>query len=395
MPEIVRQHTHFHKVYKLVEPHASHPPTKWQPQPHVSLLGYTTTASGTGHLSSDLAKLISSVVAATPTPPTPNYGPALFDNKYLTEESASHTTSDITVQPAGKLLQQLFKPNVEVESPPHADSEPELEHNELLNSNFMAALQREYLAKFGSTSKPPKRKKPNNNNNSILRVAKPKLKPKLKTKSKYKQQMEEYASNYLQDMQSGENFDEHTVDDEEEEEMPPPTAYAEHYQEVEGTDPNSSSNPFKDEDEVVGHGDYDSAAAFSRPKNGLSFLPTPDEFLNDIRGSNSYAGNIYTDLYDDYGPTAATPSGTGWKTVPASKPRPTKPSLTTNSKLLRHRQRRRPALDFMATGSSGWAPSSSTTASGHSSSGPHHMRYPKLTNRSKRKNRIKSKTYRI
>lgn len=382
MPEIVRQHTHFHKVYKLVEPHASHPPTKWQPQPHVSLLGYTTTASGTGHLTSDLAQLISSVVAATPSPPPtpPNYGPALFDNKYLSEESASQ--SDTTVQPAaGKLLQQLFKPNVEVEPPhAHADSEPELEHNELLNSNFMAALQREYLSKFGSTSKPPKRKKPNNNNNnnSFLRVAKPKLKPKLKTKSKYKQQMEEYASNYLQDMQSGENFDEQT---EEEEEPPPPTAYAEHYQEPEGT--------FEDEDEVVAHGDYDSATAFSTPNNGLSFLPTPDEFLNDIHSSNSYAGNTYSDLYDDYGPS---PSGTGWKTVP----RPTKPSLITNTKLLRHRQRRRPALDFMATGSSsGWAPSSIATGSGQSSSGAHHMRYPKLTNRSKRKNRIKSKTYRI
>lgn len=395
MPEIVRQHTHFHKVYKLVEPHApSHPPTKWQPQPHVSLLGYTTTASGTGHLTSDLAQLISSVVAATPTPPTPNYGPALFDNKYLTEESA--TNSDTTVQPAGKLLQQLFKPNVEVEPPPapHADSEPELEHNELLNSNFMAALQREYLSKFGSTSKPPKRKKPNNNNNnSFLRVAKPKLKPKLKTKSKYKQQMEEYASNYLHDMQSGENFDEQT--EEEEEQQPPPTAYAEHYQELEGI----GSHPFDDEDEVVhdSHGDYDSATAFSTPNNGLSFLPTPDEFLNDIHSSNSYAGNTYSDLYDDdYGPSAAAPAGTGWKTVPASKLRSTKPSLTTNSKLLRHRQRRRPALDFMATGSSSsWAPTASATGSGHSGSGPHHMRYPKLTNRSKRKNRIKSKTYRI
>lgn len=401
MPEIVRKHTHVHKVYKLVEPSTSHGVlhSKWQPQPHISLLGYTTTASGTGHLMPDLTQLL-----ATPTPTlTPNYGPALFDNKYLSESQPNERLahSDLekeAVQPAGKLLQQLFQPNIADETAAtHSQTEPSLEHNELLNSNFLAALQREYFTKFGS--KPTtKRQKPS----SFLRVkpkpkTKPKPQPKSKTKSKYKQQQqqresEEYASNYLQDFRSSENFDE---EQEDEEEFPSHASYAEQYEQE-----DSSSNPFFEDEEnaMSTRGNYDSASAFSRLNNGLSFLPTPDEFLNDINGPNSYAANTYADLYDDddddYGPT-----GTGWKTL-------TKPTSTSNKLLLRHRQRRRPALDMTSDGT-GWAPSSSigstssssSTASGHNSGAGgthhHHMRFPKLINRRKRKNRIKSKIYRI
>jgi len=50
MPEIVRKHTHFHKVYKLLQPEIESPihhnlPPHQHPthgKPHVSLLGYTT-----------------------------------------------------------------------------------------------------------------------------------------------------------------------------------------------------------------------------------------------------------------------------------------------------------------------------------------------------------------
>lgn len=387
MPEIVRQHTHVHKVYKLIDAPPVHGvlPSKWpSAQPHISLLGYTTTASGTGPLMPDLTKLI-----ATPTPTlTPNYGPALFDNKYLSESQPKRELQEEEKEAeAGKFLQQLFKPNI-VDAMDTEKEPGQMEHNELLNNNFLAALQREYMAKFGSKPPKTKRQKPK----SFFRLAKP-IKPKTPTKSKTKtkyreQESEEYASNYLQDFEEQEEEAE-----KEEEELPIHTNYAEQI-------PPSSSNPFYEHDDDA---DYDSASAFSTlNNNGLSFLPTPDEFLNHIHGPNSYTGNTYADLYDDhddaddYGPP---PTGTAWKTVPSNG--------SSSSKLqLRHRQRRRPALD-MTTDGMGWASpsaigstsSSPSTASGHSSSSSsnnsHHMRFPKLINRRKRKNRIKSKIFRI
>lgn len=391
MPEIVRQHTHVHKVYKLIDaPPPVHGvlPSKWPAaQPHISLLGYTTTASGAGPLMPDLTQLI-----GTPTL-TPNYGPALFDNKYLSESQPKKELQELEEKQeegkAGKIFQQLFKPNIMDAMDTTEEQPAQMEHNELLNTNFLAALQSEYMAKFGSKSPKIKRQKPK----SFFRLAAKPLKPKSQTKSKTKtkfreQESEEYATNYLQD------FEEQEEAEKEAEELPDHTNYAEHLA------PHSSSNPFYEPDDDT---DYDSASAFSSlNNNGLSFLPTPDEFLNHIHGPNSYTGNTYADLYDDhddndnddddYGPT---PTGTAWKTVPSN-----------GSNKLRHRQRRRPALDMITDGM-GWATpsaigstssSSPSTASGHSSSNnnnSHHMRFPKLINRRKRKNRFKSKIYRI
>ncbi|KAH8407754.1 hypothetical protein KR222_000217, partial [Zaprionus bogoriensis] len=377
MPEIVRQHTHFHKVYKLVEPsqhpsgppHAPLHPKKWQPQPHVSLLGYTTTASGTGHLSPDLTELISSSLAtATPTL-APNYGPALFDNYNLAE--TKETTQPVEHHQS-QLLQQLFKPNIlaqqqqqqlqlesldsDSESDDSAD-EPQLEHNELLNSNFLAALQREYMSKFGVTQS--KRKRPNNLR-AVKPQPKPKSKPKSKTKTKLKTHQSEFASNYVQDFD-----DYHDV----ESELDESTDYGGEHQ-------FAQYEPNDDDDEVRG---FDSATAFSSPNKGLSFLPTPEQFLNDVN-SNTY-------LYDDDHGT----SSNGWQQTAATATRPTTSTSTTTK--FRSRLRRRPALDMITTGSSWASGNGNSNANGNVNAG--HMRQANLSNRRKRKNRIKSRIYRI
>ncbi|KAM8704555.1 hypothetical protein ACLKA7_009068 [Drosophila subpalustris] len=378
MPEIVRKHTHFHKVYKLLPPPSIG-------KPHVSLLGYTTTASGTGVLSPNLMHVMAS--AATPMSVAPKYGPALFDNynQKVEAATAATTTTPATFKPSGsssylatmpatasgigspkspqqQLLQQIFTPNIlaaisasqqqkikhhnsnnnniEMQSElelgsnqePESEPEPELEHNELLNNNFLAALQHEYFNKFGSGTR--KRKRVHFRSN-YRRPPPPKK-----------------ASNHVQD--SDEHFDDYQEEDQ----------------------PSSSS--FGDDDEGTATG-YDSAAAFSGQSNGVSFMPTVDEFLNDAN-SNSYAP-FYGNAYDDYQmnsvkTTSEAIGNNEWHSSPPTFSSYARPTKATPPKL-RLRQRR-PSLEL-------------ASGSGNASK----VRYVKLATRKKRKNRIKSKRYRI
>ncbi|XP_062125985.1 uncharacterized protein LOC133838775 [Drosophila sulfurigaster albostrigata] len=391
MPEIVRKHTHFHKVYKLLPPAMEptiehHPyshssPTASAPhgKPHVSLLGYTTTASGTGVLSPNLMQLMASAATPMSVLPTltPNYGPALFDN--FNQEVATTTTTTATPatsRPSGsggnypgsssgkssqqQLLQQIFTPNIlaaisasqqqrkkhqqhsysnniDMQSEPESESEPELENNEMLNGNFLAALQHEYFNKFGSGTR--KRKKIHFMNNY--------RRPSTKPTSNYVQEGEEHYDDYAEES---------------------PTSSTGYEDQPEPTPPSSFGDDEDDDrDEAAG---YDSAAAFSGQSNGMSLMPTVDDFLSDVN-SNSYAP-FYSNMYDDYGPSSVAAGNNNWH----SSPPPTfstyaRPTKATPPKL-RLRQRR----------------PSSTMSSGK-------VRYVKLTTRKKRKNRIKSKRYRI
>ncbi|XP_034488745.1 uncharacterized protein LOC117792641 [Drosophila innubila] len=307
MPEIVREHTHFHKVYKRLPPslepqiHHSTPHGK----PHVSLLGYTTTASGTGVLSPNLMQVMASAATPMSVMPTlaPNYGPALFDN-YNQEAAASAAAPE---------------------------PEPELENNELLNNNFLAALQHEYFNKFGSGRRKRKRVHFRSNYRS----------PPPKKTLNHVQESEEHLDDYPEDSPSG-------------------------YE-----DQSGSSIGYED-DEATG---YDSAAAFSGQSNGVSLMPTVDEFLSDVN-SNSYT-QLYGNMYDDYGPTSEAIRSNDWHSLPPTFSSPyARPTKATPPKL-RLRQRR----------------PSSQLESGSGNAGK--VRYVKLTTRKKRKNRIKSKRYRI
>ncbi|XP_030078627.1 uncharacterized protein LOC115482781 [Drosophila hydei] len=346
MPEVVRQHTHFHKVYK----HFPLPVAAPQPlmpvaappvgKPHVSLLGYTTTASGSGGMAPSVKQLMAT--ADTPmamSMPTlkPNYGPALFDN-YNQQQAA--------------------------EAEPEAETEPELENNELLNGNFMAALQREYQSKFGGRQR--KRKK-------VTHLS--------KLRSRPKQKPQQLLSN------SDEQFDDYQDEAD--------TRYAE------PDEPNEQYMDAAKSWAELGESEDDSAAAFSGHNNALSAVPSVDDFLNEVSGNNfgPYYGSMYSEYgntghadnrYSEYGNTgsmyneydSADPTGSSaWQATPSaaynSYPRPTKATPIRP----RPRQRSRPS-----------APATSLTSPAGNGG---KVRYIKLTTRKKRKNRIKAKRYRI
>ncbi|EDW59763.1 uncharacterized protein [Drosophila virilis] len=362
MPDVVRQHTHFHKVYKHL-PHPLPPPQLLRPvsapmgKPHVSLLGYTTTASGSGSMAPSLRQLLATPVAMPMPMPTltPNYGPALFDsyNQQQVEAAATPAPTTTTVKlnssstrQQQQLLQQLFAAitaaqkqrleqqlELEPEQEPESEPEPELENNELLNENFMAALQREYLSQFGGSQR--KRKKVNF-------VSKLRGKPQQQQSSE--EQFDEYQEPYLEAAKAwvelGENQDEN---------------------------------------------EDDSAAAFSGHNNALSSVSSVDEFLNDV-GGNAFATH-YGSMYNEYGNTGYAghtghtgyPVHAGWQSKPtafSSYARPTKATPT----LSRARRQRRPNETGSGMGST------------ERSAGK--VRYIKLTTRKKRKNRIKAKRYR-
>ncbi|EDV91228.1 uncharacterized protein LOC6568155 [Drosophila grimshawi] len=403
MPEVVRQHTHFQKVYKqlpiaVAAPihhpiHSQAPHSQLMPvgKPHVSLLGYTTTASGSGGMSPSLMQLMSTAATPMPMPMPmpmgPNYGPALFDSYNQPMETGLRETMS-TVKTGGsatsssylgtapgsssykqqQLLQQLFTPNLmaaitaaqkqreelveeeQLDNETEPQPETELEHNELLNGNFLAALQREYFSKFGR-----KRKKVKFASNTRT------IKKRPQKQLKYVQQTEQ-------------QFDEYQDE--------PDTEY-EPTDEVEDEPYEERSNFWGDQpDRQNDARGYDSAVAFSGQNNALSV----DEFIkNEVHG-NSYApfyGNNGNTMYDDdYDGTGTSSSWQGSPTI-NSYPRPTKATSTR----LRTRQRR-PGTS-MGTGSG------SGTGSGFgSTTKPGKLRYIKLTTRKKRKNHIRAKRYR-
>lgn len=370
MPDVVRQHTHFHKVYK----HLSHPlppPQQLGPvsapmgKPHVSLLGYTTTASGSGSMAPSLRQLMATPMAMPMPMPmpmptlTPNYGPALFDsyNQQQAEAVAAAATPAPTMaavklkssstRQQQQLLQQLFAAitaaqkqrleqqlELEPEQEPEPEPEPELENNELLNENFMAALQREYLSKFGGSQR--KRKKVN-----FVRKLRGKPQPQLSSEEQFNEYQEPYLEAAKAWTELGDNQDEN---------------------------------------------EDDSAAAFSGQNNALSSVYSLDEFLNDV-GGNAFAPH-YGSIYNEYGNNGYAGSTghtgyaghAGWQSTPtafSSYARRTKATPT----LSRARRQRLPNETGSGMGST------------EGSAGK--VRYIKLTTRKKRKNRIKAKRFRI
>ncbi|XP_030562520.1 uncharacterized protein LOC115763884 [Drosophila novamexicana] len=327
MPDVVRQHTHFHKVYKHL-PHPLPPPQQLGPvsapmgKPHVSLLGYTTTASGSGSMAPSLRQLMATPMAMPMPMPmpmptlTPNYGPALFDS--YNQQQAEAVAAAATPAPT------MATP----------EPEPELENNELLNENFMAALQREYLSKFGGSQR--KRKKVN-----FVRKLRGKPQPQLSSEEQFNEYQEPYLEAAKAWTELGDNQDEN---------------------------------------------EDDSAAAFSGQNNALSSVYSLDEFLNDV-GGNAFAPH-YGSIYNEYGNNGYAGSTghtgyaghAGWQSTPtafSSYARRTKATPT----LSRARRQRLPNETGSGMGST------------EGSAGK--VRYIKLTTRKKRKNRIKAKRYRI
>ncbi|KAH8278364.1 hypothetical protein KR018_000458, partial [Drosophila ironensis] len=369
MPEVVRQHTHFHNVYKYARkipfhPAPAPPPTtiaslhpKFPGKPHVQLLGYTTAVGGSGPMSPNLMQLMATAAAPTlmptPTGMTPNYGPALFDNYNQEVSALSATTTTTTARPqvmkASKqqqqLLQQIFTPQQTEEEETSAENNP-MENNSLLNQNFLEALQREYLAKFGGRRK---RKKSG---------------PK-----KYKNPNKDYGGSnyqnkpyYYQDEDSSENFedyqDEPTSEDYEEVMMMSnPPKYGGYY---------TSGSDEMDQDNAQG---YDNAVAFSGQDNSItSTVPTMEEFLEDVSSPGSgFSG------YDPYGNSNEIMSQS-WH------PSPTVPTMGSSWS----GPTGKPYSNFSK------APKSRPVRS----RGRTKIRFVKLVTRKKRKNHIRAKRYR-
>ncbi|XP_065721406.2 uncharacterized protein [Drosophila suzukii] len=367
MPEVVRQHTHFHNVYKLprkIHPIPAPPPTtiatlhpKFPGKPHVQLLGYTTSVGNSGPMVPNLMQLMGTAATPTlmPTPTNlmPNYGPALFDN-YNQESALSATTTTTTMRPPmlkmakqQQLLQQIFTPH-KTEDEDTSAEDNQVESNSLLNNNFLEALQREYLSKFGGRRK------------------------RKKSSSKLKNPIKEYSNYfkskpyYYQDEDLSENFEDYQdelpqhEDYEEVMVMSSPNKYGEYY-------PSGSEE--MDQDHAQG---YDSAVAFSGQDNSISpSLPSMEDFLNDANNPVSgYGGGGNFDPYSNSNDMISQP----WQ-----------PSLTS------------------PTMSNSWSKpttnSNTNSSKGHKSRpvrsrGRTKVRYVKLITRKKRKNNIRTKRYR-
>ncbi|XP_017058152.1 uncharacterized protein LOC108099275 [Drosophila ficusphila] len=363
MPEVVRQHTHFHNVYKLprkIHPIPALPPTpiatmhpQFPGKAHVQLLGYTTSVGNSGPMAPNLMQLMGTAATPTlmPTPTNiaPNYGPALFDN-YNQESALSATTTTTTMRPqifkASKqqqLLQQIFTPH-KAEDEDTSAEDNQLESNSLLNNNFLEALQREYLSKFGGRRKRKKSRNPNKEYSNYYR-----------SKPNYYQDedLSETFEDYQDEQPHGEDYDEVM-------EMSTPNRYS-------GYHPSGSEEV--DQDHAGG---YDSAVAFSGQDNSISSsLPTMEDFLEDTYNSASSYGSGGN--YEPYGNSNEVfsqpwqPSSTR-PTMTNSWSRPTTSSFTSSSKGPKARPVR--------------------------SKGRSKVRYVKLITRKKRKNHVRTKRYR-
>ncbi|KAH8351085.1 hypothetical protein KR084_003288 [Drosophila pseudotakahashii] len=367
MPEVVRQHTHFHNVYKLprkVHPVPAPPPTtiatmhpKFAGKPHVQLLGYTTAVGNSGPMSPNLMQLMGT--AATPTlmpSPTnlmPNYGPALFDN-YNQESALSATTTTTTMRPPSlkmakqqQLLQQIFTPQKNEDEDISAEDN-QLESNSLLNNNFLEALQREYLSKFGGRRKRKKSSSKLRNSNYF------------RSKPFYYQDedLSENFEDYQDEQPQHEDYEEVMV-------MSTPNKYGGGYY------PSGSEEV--DQDQAQG---YDSAVAFSGHDNSISSsIPTMEDFLEDANNPASGYGSAGGGNFDPYGSNypndmmsqAWQPSSTS-ASMSNSWSRPTTTTFTNSSKGPKSRPVR--------------------------SRGRTKVRYVKLITRKKRKNHIRTKRYR-
>ncbi|XP_017078580.2 uncharacterized protein LOC108112800 [Drosophila eugracilis] len=372
MPEVVRQHTHFHNVYKLprkIHPVPAPPPTTIATlppmgKPHVQLLGYTTSVGNSGPMSPNIMQLMGTAAAPTlmPTPTNmimPNYGPALFDN-YNQESVLSATTTTTTMRPpilkASKqqqqqLLQQIFTPQ-QPEDEDNSAEDNQLESNSLLNSNFLEALQREYLSKFGGRRK---RKKTN-----------------LKLRNPNKEYTNYYRSkpHYYQDEDLSENFEDYQDEQPQHEDyeevmvMSSPHKYGGYY-------PTGS----EEMDQDHAHG-YDSAVAFSGQDNSISSsIPTMEDFLEDANNPVSgFSGGGGGGNFDPYGSSNDMYS------------QPWQPSSTSSTMA---NSWSRPTTNSYASSSSK-APKSRPVRS----RGRTKVRYVKLITRKKRKNHIRTKRYR-
>jgi len=367
MPEVVRQHTHFHNVYKLprkIHPLPAPPPTtiatlhpKFPGKPHVQLLGYTTSVGNSGPMVPNLMQLMGTAATPTlmPTPTNlmPNYGPALFDN-YNQESALSATTSTTTMRPPmlkmakqQQLLQQIFTPH-KTEDEDTSAEDNQVESNSLLNNNFLEALQREYLSKFGGRRK---RKK----SSSKLKNPNKEYSNYFKSKPYYYQDedLSENFEDYQDEQPQNEDYEEVMV-------MSTPNKYAEYY-------PSGSEE--MDQDHAQG---YDSAVAFSGQDNSISpSLPSMEDFLNDANNPVSgYGGGGNFDPYSNSNDMISQP----WQpsltspTMSNSWSKPTANSYTNSSKGHKSRPVR--------------------------SRGRTKVRYVKLITRKKRKNNIRTKRYR-
>ncbi|XP_017088553.2 uncharacterized protein [Drosophila bipectinata] len=376
MPEVVRQHTHFHNVYKYprkmpIHPAPAPPPTtiaslypKLPGKPHVQLLGYTTAVGGSGPMSPNLMQLMATAATPTlmPTPTSlaPNYGPALFDNYNQAVSSLSSATTTTTTarppqlfksassQKQQQLLEQIFAPHQSDEED-NSTEDNQLENNSLLNQNFLEALQREYLSKFGGRRK---RKKSGSK--------------KYKIPSKDYSNRYQSKPTYYQDEDLSENFDDYQdeplgEDYEEVMMMSTPQKYGGYY-------PTGSDEV--DQDNAQG---YDNAVAFSGQDNSISpTIPTMEEFLEDVNSPGSGFSGVGS--YDPYGnsngfmsqswhPSPTTATGNSWSRPTTAHPFPTSSKGPNKARPVRSRGRTK-------------------------------IRYVKLITRKKRKNHIRTKRYR-
>ncbi|XP_034138349.1 uncharacterized protein LOC117590109 [Drosophila guanche] len=405
MPEVVRQHTHFHNVYKYPKTFPQHSapapasapgsgpvpvpaPTsanlKLLGKPHVQLLGYTTATGDTGSMSPSLMQLMATAVAPTHMPPaptslTPNYGPALFDsfNQEMLQDAASLSATPKTTErpipkPAMKqqLLQQFFTPNVisalqqpggkREEVQDSSLEEDYFEKNSLLNLNFLEALQREYLSKFGGRRK---RKK------SSLKFGKTRPKdyhafPQKNAKPYYYQENreEDDPSEHFQD------YSDEPQDD---------------YEEVMLMESSSKWGGFYPPETDLDDGQgYDSAVAFSDQDNSISGMPTVEDFLDD---ANNHPQSDFGNFYDPHPNRHPYPRSYGGSNEMASQPsQPWLPSQTTANNWV------------TPTTPTSTHPSKGIRLRPRSPGSGQKVRYVKLVTRKKRKNRdrIRTKRYR-
>lgn len=363
MPEVVRQHTHFHNVYKYprkIHPIAAPPPTtiaslppKFLGKPHVQLLGYTTSVGSSGPMAPNLMQLMATAATPSmmpsPTSLMPNYGPALFDNYNQDATALSATTTTTTVRPQAlkastkqqQMLQQLFSAPQQAEDEDNSMEDNHMENNSLLNNNFLEALQREYLSKFGGRRK------------------------RKKSSSKARNPIKEYASHYrskpyyYQDEDLSENFEDY-------QDEPQPDDYEEVMMMSTGNKYGGYYPSGSEESEDQAQG-YDTAVAFSGQDNSISSsIPTMEDFLDGVNNPGSVSNYDPYDNSQSWQPYSTSP------TMSNSWSRPTTNTYTNSHNNSSKSPKSRPVR----------------------SRGRKKVRYVKLITRKKRKNHIRTKRYR-
>ncbi|XP_030374162.1 uncharacterized protein LOC115623766 [Scaptodrosophila lebanonensis] len=405
MPEVMRQHTHFHKVYKhQPQPVHVYPPppmvVKKLPEgkPHVSLLGYTTTASGNspGGMAPTIMQLMNTQqgmrmegmglgmgqemgreMAAEQPLQTPNYGPALFDN-----------LSQLDGQPQSKDQQPQQHSSNYNEDEDDADTlfghsigaGTGLENDSQLNGDFLAALQREYLEKYGGPQIYNRHKRKKYGRQGIGEGQLPN-----RLRSQHRPAAQHYSKNYLYD-----------IDDEQSDD------YATPYQ-----NPYSNQQPssFPDNDYETGDDQHfgavdsytaDNAMAFSGQDNLISALPTVDDFLEDASTTSMGLPSepLYANMYDAY---VSADEEQRHKNLPNMWQSSTRVTggMPSSSYMQQHLVNRPTTMSGTDTGGGRPRPRKPAKMLRYRTGSNAKLRYVQTAPRKKRKNRITIKRHRI